>query len=67
MIDIARALGMDVVAEGVETDPQRLQLLSMGCVRMQGHYFCAPIVADAIVDLPQAASLTLSSRALASL
>ena len=42
-VRIARALGMTVVAEGVE-DPQQLALLRRaGCDRFQGFYFSKPM------------------------
>lgn len=46
-VRIARALGMTVVAEGVE-DPQQLTLLRRaGCDRLQGYYFSKPMpIAD---------------------
>lgn len=46
-VRIARALGMTVVAEGVE-DPQQLALLRRaGCDRLQGFYFSKPMpIAD---------------------
>jgi EAL domain-containing protein (putative c-di-GMP-specific phosphodiesterase class I) len=42
VIDISRRLGMEVVAEGVETEGQRQALLSYGCYQMQGFLFCRP-------------------------
>jgi diguanylate cyclase (GGDEF)-like protein len=42
VIDISHRLGMEVVAEGVETEGQRQALLSYGCYQMQGFLFCRP-------------------------
>ncbi len=36
ILQMARALGMQVVAEGVETEPQRAFLLAEGCEQFQG-------------------------------
>ena len=36
------ALGLDVVAEGVETDEQREQLRALGCRHAQGYLFARP-------------------------
>ena len=42
IIDLAHALGLAVVAEGVETRDQRDQLLTLGCDRAQGFWFGRP-------------------------
>jgi EAL domain-containing protein (putative c-di-GMP-specific phosphodiesterase class I) len=39
VLAMARTLGMDVVAEGVETDDQREYLMEMGCELGQGFLF----------------------------
>ena len=41
IIDLSHALGMDVVAEGVETLSQLDQLLGLGCDRAQGFLFAS--------------------------
>jgi EAL domain-containing protein (putative c-di-GMP-specific phosphodiesterase class I) len=45
IIDLGRALHIEVVAEGVETEEQLSILLAEGCTEMQGYYFskAAPI------------------------
>jgi EAL domain-containing protein (putative c-di-GMP-specific phosphodiesterase class I) len=45
IIDLGRALHIDVVAEGVETEEQLELLMAEGCTEMQGYYFsrAAPI------------------------
>lgn len=42
IIDLGRALGLAVVAEGIETDAQRTLLAGMGCPIGQGYLFGAP-------------------------
>jgi len=42
ILALARSLGLDVVAEGVETEKQRLALVEMGCVYGQGFLFARP-------------------------
>lgn len=45
-LDIAKLLGIPVVAEGVETEEQMLALKHMGCDIAQGYYFSKPVPAD---------------------
>jgi diguanylate cyclase (GGDEF)-like protein len=51
IIAIAKSLRMDVLAEGVETEVQRLTLLKMGCTMMQGYYFHRPMNAPKAFEL----------------
>ena len=46
VIDLAESLGMDVIAEGVETERQRCILSEMGCDLFQGYYFSQPLPVD---------------------
>lgn len=46
IISMARPLGLDVVAEGVETSPQIDYLREHGCNIAQGYYFTQPLTAD---------------------
>lgn len=43
IVAMARNLGMDVVAEGVETEGQFAQLRALGCDMAQGYYFSRPV------------------------
>lgn len=47
ILDLARNLGLDVVAEGAETEIQASQLRQMGCQYVQGYYFSRPLDEDA--------------------
>ena len=47
MISLAYSLGMDVIAEGVETEDQLRVLTEMGCNHFQGYFFCRPLPAEA--------------------
>jgi EAL domain-containing protein (putative c-di-GMP-specific phosphodiesterase class I) len=51
IIDLARSMNLDVVAEGVETADQLRTLTALGCARAQGFYFSHPVAADAAVPL----------------
>ncbi len=48
IIAMARRLGLECVAEGVETSVQRRVLLQRGCTTAQGYYFSPPLPADDI-------------------
>ena len=41
VVALGRSLGVDVVAEGVETAAQAARLHALGCARAQGYYFSA--------------------------
>ena len=45
-IDLARSLGLTVVAEGVESERVWQQLLDFGCDFVQGYYLSRPLSAD---------------------
>lgn len=47
IIAMAHSLQLDVIAEGVETHAQRLQLEKMGCFRYQGYLYGRPQPAEA--------------------
>ena len=48
IIMMCNSLGMDVVAEGVETEAQRKFLQSAGCAKIQGYLAAAPLAAAAL-------------------
>ncbi len=51
IIALARSLGLEVVAEGVETADQQAFLLEQGCTSAQGYYFASPLPAEQIMPL----------------
>jgi diguanylate cyclase (GGDEF)-like protein/PAS domain S-box-containing protein len=51
IIALAHDLGMQVVAEGAETDSDAVELYQLGCEYAQGFVFGEPISADAARDL----------------
>jgi diguanylate cyclase (GGDEF)-like protein/PAS domain S-box-containing protein len=46
VLALARALGLEVVAEGIESDAQHAALLGLGCTTGQGFLFGRPVPAD---------------------
>ena len=53
IIAMAHILGLQVVAEGIETDSQEALLLSNGCLCGQGFLYSRPVSAEQIVTLIQ--------------
>jgi diguanylate cyclase (GGDEF)-like protein len=51
IVSMAHALGMLVVAEGVENEDQLRILQSLSCDEIQGYYIARPMPADEIPDL----------------
>jgi EAL domain-containing protein (putative c-di-GMP-specific phosphodiesterase class I) len=51
IIELARVMGMDVVAEGIETAEQYRLLRGMGCRYGQGFLFARPLSAEAVTKL----------------
>ncbi len=48
LVKLAHALGLRVVAEGVETEGQRDVLVQLGCDELQGYLFAKPMSAKAL-------------------
>jgi diguanylate cyclase (GGDEF)-like protein/PAS domain S-box-containing protein len=48
IIALGHALGLRLVAEGVETEGQAAQLKALGCEELQGYYFSHPLSAEAL-------------------
>jgi diguanylate cyclase (GGDEF)-like protein len=46
IIAMSRALGLEVIAEGIETEAQRDFLVRLGCLHFQGYLFGKPIPAE---------------------
>jgi EAL domain-containing protein (putative c-di-GMP-specific phosphodiesterase class I) len=51
IVELARVMGMDVVAEGIETREQYRLLREMGCRYGQGFLFARPMTAEAVTQL----------------
>jgi diguanylate cyclase (GGDEF)-like protein len=64
IVALAESLGLDVIAEGVETDAQRKFLGSCGCRRFQGYCFGRPVPAEYFGRLDTESVLPCSSQSL---
>ena len=51
IVNLAKALGIFVVAEGVETEEQAARLHALGCDEAQGYLFSRPVPADEVASL----------------
>ncbi|MCF8003042.1 MAG: EAL domain-containing protein [Chromatiaceae bacterium] len=56
IIGMAKSMGKETVAEGVETELQVRYLINAGCDIVQGYYFCKPCPAAEIVTFVKAGS-----------
>ena len=48
IIELARTLGLETVAEGVEHPDQVAELVALGCGMAQGYHFAKPLTAEAV-------------------
>lgn len=51
VITLAHTLGMQVIAEGVETSAQVTRLRALGCTYGQGYYFARPLTQEVVSTL----------------
>jgi diguanylate cyclase (GGDEF)-like protein/PAS domain S-box-containing protein len=61
ILDMAHALGLIVVAEGIETDEQATVMRELGCERAQGYALARPAAAEVIAELVSPARAEPSS------
>lgn len=50
IVTIAKAVGIEIIAESVDDDQDAQMLTNMGCQVLQGYYFNAPISADDFLE-----------------
>lgn len=51
IISISKALKMEVIAEGIETESQRQCLEELGCIEMQGYLLGMPMTAQELTNI----------------
>lgn len=51
IVSMARSLGLQTIAEGVETREQVDLLKALGCHQMQGYYFSRPVPEDRLIEI----------------
>lgn len=61
VIDLAHALGMDVVAEGVETASELEVLRQLQCDYLQGYYYSKPMLPEQFLSFAETAVLPADS------
>ncbi|MFW9609670.1 MAG: putative bifunctional diguanylate cyclase/phosphodiesterase [Aquaspirillum sp.] len=59
-LSLAHNLGMEVVAEGVENEDQKIFLEGLGCRFMQGYFFARPTAPDHFLHVPQLKSVPVT-------
>jgi len=51
IIQMARSLQMEVIAEGVETEVERQFLVDHGCYQFQGYLFSKPVSEESLIEM----------------
>ena len=51
VVTLGRGLGMDIVAEGVETEFEAMMMTHFGCTELQGYYFSRPLPVEEMTEL----------------
>ena len=54
IVNLAHSLGLDVIAEGIETEAQLEILRGLGCEYGQGYFFAYPLNSKDVLDVVQA-------------
>jgi EAL domain-containing protein (putative c-di-GMP-specific phosphodiesterase class I) len=62
ILRVAQEMGLEAIAEGVETQAQAVLLAELGCSQMQGAYFGQPVPAGHIERILKARRFDARSR-----
>jgi EAL domain-containing protein (putative c-di-GMP-specific phosphodiesterase class I) len=63
IVDIAEALDISTICEGVETEAQVTALQALGCTVMQGFYYSRPVPVGGLARLLRAPTWTMPQQA----
>lgn len=63
IILMARNLGLEVIAEGVETDQEVLYLNRRGCKVYQGFHFSKPVPPETLTNMLEYGAVTATEKA----
>ena len=66
IINMAKSMNLQVIAEGIETAAQLNVLRAEGCSMGQGYYFCVPLSADALLPFLRQDTFFAESKVVAS-
>lgn len=61
IVQMAKTLGLHILAEGVETKEQADFLISIGCEKMQGYYYAKPMYLDTAINYPQQSNIAVET------
>jgi diguanylate cyclase (GGDEF)-like protein len=64
IVSLSRAMGLPVMAEGVESEEQREYLASLGCHTYQGYLFSKPVALEAFEKLLAKQEISVEAAAL---
>ncbi len=53
ILALARGLGVETTAEGVETAGQAEVMRALGCTQLQGFHFGRPVLPEQLVEAPR--------------
>jgi diguanylate cyclase (GGDEF)-like protein len=51
IVNMSKSLGMKVVAEGIESEAQKQQLINLGCTYGQGYFWSKPVSSEEFLQL----------------
>ena len=62
VVGLGQSLGVDTVAEGVETEEQLAQLRAAGCTEVQGYLVSRPVAAETVAPMLIRAGVEMAGR-----